>query len=259
MKVGVSTACFYPMETEEALGELGRLGIHGAEVFLNAHQELAPAYCQKLRAQADGMGVEVLSVHPYCSAFEPAWFFSNYSRRFEDGREYYKQIYEAAAILGAPLVVFHGGRRGCTLHMEEYARRFSILGEDAAREGVILAHENVERCMGRSPQFFRELSHLLPGARYVLDFKQALRAGFSIEEMAGAMGAGLCHVHISDHGEKGDCLPLGEGVLNLEEMRCTFVQGTTLSMILELYREGFAESGILNNSYKILAQNFPGC
>ena len=31
------------------------------------------------------------------------------------------------------------------------------------------------------------------------------------EEILATLGSRVVHVHISDHGEKGDCLPLGSG------------------------------------------------
>lgn len=40
MKLGASTACFYPLETEKALEKVCKLGYKYAEVFMNAPCEL---------------------------------------------------------------------------------------------------------------------------------------------------------------------------------------------------------------------------
>lgn len=256
MKIGVSTACLYPLETERALERVGALHIPATEVFINADSELSPSFCHRLRSQADALGVECLSLHPYTSGFEPFLFFSNYPRRFEDGREYYKKIHQAAGILGAKLVVFHGGGKNCPLDIAEYARRYAILLADAREQGIVLAHENVERCIGHRPAFFEELSALLPDASYVLDVKQAMRAGYSPYEMAAAMGQGICHLHLSDHRADADCLPMGEGNLDLQKLKCTFVQTKKISAVLELYRTSYNEDTQLYTSYKILRDFF---
>ena len=33
MKLGISTACFYPLPIEQALDEIGKLGLRTAEIF----------------------------------------------------------------------------------------------------------------------------------------------------------------------------------------------------------------------------------
>ena len=39
MNIGVSTASFYPLETEEALEQLGKAGVKYTEIFFNALSE----------------------------------------------------------------------------------------------------------------------------------------------------------------------------------------------------------------------------
>ena len=33
MQLGISTACFYPLPVEQALDEIGRLGLRAVEIF----------------------------------------------------------------------------------------------------------------------------------------------------------------------------------------------------------------------------------
>ena len=44
MKAGVSTACLYPMQTEEALETLAKMGIKTLEIFFNAPSELSKPF-----------------------------------------------------------------------------------------------------------------------------------------------------------------------------------------------------------------------
>ena len=48
-------------------------------------------------------------------------------------------------------------------------------------------------------------------ARFVLDIKQAVRSGEDPLAMLRGLGSHVVHVHMSDHGEYGDCLLLGKG------------------------------------------------
>lgn len=256
MELGISTACFYPLETENALEILGQMSIPMAEVFVNTDRELEEDYCHTLRQRADQLGIRIRSLHPYCSGFEPFLFFSNYPRRFEDGRQYYKKIYRAAAVLGADLVVFHGGWAASPLPWEEYFTRYALLMQDAQEAGVTLAHENVARCVGSNPEFFRQMHLALPEAAFVLDVKQAIRSGVSPYDMAQAMGPGVQHLHISDHSPKGDCLLFGEGELDLPRLVQNLDIGNTPSAVLELYQQNWGNSIELCNSYKKMVKSF---
>ena len=112
MKTGISTACLYPLETEKSLELLLQLGFRLFEVFLNAEQELAPAFLKGLREKAKEYGAEFVSVHPYTSSSESLLLFGNYPRRTAEGFALYRRYLEAAAVLGAGYVVIHGQPQG---------------------------------------------------------------------------------------------------------------------------------------------------
>ena len=44
MKLGVSTSCFYPLETELALEQVGKSGVRNTEIFFNAESELKDSF-----------------------------------------------------------------------------------------------------------------------------------------------------------------------------------------------------------------------
>ncbi|MCQ4895808.1 sugar phosphate isomerase/epimerase [Anaerotruncus sp. DFI.9.16] len=255
MLAGISTACFYPELTERGLSYIAGLGAQAAEVFFNAASELDDCYLRELRRTADGGGTRILSVHPFTSGLEPLLFFSDYRRRFADGIAFYQRYFHAANLLGAKLFVFHGDRRNTTRSRRFYFDRFAELCEAGRRMGVTVAQENVPRCAGYCPDFFTDMRAYLPGARFVLDIKQCVRAGYSPAEMADAMGEGLVHLHVSDHGARGDCLPLGAGELDLAALLGR-VRGYGFDggVMLELYRDSYGGYGELDDSYaRILA------
>jgi hypothetical protein len=53
VQVGISTACLFPMTTEQALDRVLRLGCPVAEVFVNSPSEATIAFARTLRQTAD--------------------------------------------------------------------------------------------------------------------------------------------------------------------------------------------------------------
>ena len=93
MKLGVSTASLYPLETEKALDSLGENGVEVTEIFFNSPSELNRELIAELRKIREYHGIEVCSVHPCGSVGEPYFLFSGYPRRYNDSFEYYKKYY----------------------------------------------------------------------------------------------------------------------------------------------------------------------
>lgn len=238
IKAGISTASFYPMLTETAMEGLAKNGVRATEVFFNAPSELNADFTRRLAGIARDGGVEVMAVHPFTSGIEPLLFFSDYRRRTLDGFEFYKRYFDAANQLGAQILVIHGARREHPFGLTQYFDVFGELIELGKQQGITVAQENVPRCIGHDPAFFRAMREYLPDSKYVLDFKQALREGSDPLEMARAMGTGLCHLHISDHNEQSDCLPIGQGKLDLAALLQTLQEenGFDGAALLEVYR-----------------------
>ena len=121
--IGVSTACFYPMKTEDPLKLLGESGFEIAEVFLNSFSELEDGYLYELRRIAEYYGMRISSVHPFTCFPEGFLLFSEYERRFQDGVEFYKRYCNAANILGGKFIVPHGDGERNKLPIELVAER----------------------------------------------------------------------------------------------------------------------------------------
>ena len=217
MKVGISTACLYPQETEAALDQLLDAGFDCFEIFLNTISEMEPAYVRKLREKLVQGNAVLKSLHPFTSGYEPYLIFTDYKRRFRDSLDFYKRYFETAQYLGAGILVLHGDKKTpeTGISNEEYFEKFgelSLLGE---RYGVTLAQENVNQFRSQNPSFLKQMrTYLGDRAKFVFDIKQAVRSGNDPTQVCRAMGKGLVHLHINDNKKGEDCLLPGCGAMD---------------------------------------------
>lgn len=250
IKSGVSTACLYPRLVEEALYELAIRDVDHVEIFFNSHCELEIEFVNNLKKIIDDYEMTVSSIHPYTCAIEPFMFFTQYQRRFLDILDYYKKYFEIMNILGANIFVFHGNKMQNSFPNDEYYERYLKLCDLGKQFGITVAQENVARCTSGDLNFLKEMSKALgDNAKFVLDTKQAVRRGYDPYDFVKEIGDKICHVHISDHGDKGDCLLIGKGDLNFKEFvkeltKCSF----TGSIILELYANGYSSIDDLSDN-----------
>ena len=75
MKLGISTASFYPLITEQALEKICKSGIKYTEIFFNCNYELTDGFINELKTIADFYGTKITSVHPTASLAESCLFF----------------------------------------------------------------------------------------------------------------------------------------------------------------------------------------
>lgn len=252
MKAGVSTACLYPELLEDALYKLAVSGVACTEIFLNTHSELGRTYAQNLLEMMDRFDMDCVSVHPFTCEIDTIMLFSDYERRTRDFLDYHRNYFNFMNIVGAKTFVFHGGKadRGKELYCERYSRLFR-LGKEY---GVTVAVENVSRCQSGSSVFIREISKMLGDEfAFVLDTKQAVRAGENPFAFLDAAGKKTVHVHISDNGEYGDCMLIGKGNFRFRQFfEKLDSYNHNASVVLELYRSGFGAISELIHSYNVL-------
>lgn len=252
MLAGVSTACLYPKPLEESLYDLTVNGVSCVEVFINTHSELKKSFAHGIANLLRRFDAKAVSLHPFTSEMEQLFFFSDYERRIEDAIEYYKYYFRFMNMTGAEIFVLHGGRS--VKSKELFCERFSRLYRVGRENGVTVALENVSRCQSSSSAYIRDVAAMLGDEfAFVLDTKQAVRAGEDPFSFIRAAGKSLAHIHISDSGELGDCLPVGKGRFDFRKFLAKAAQvNPDCNVILELYRNNFGPISELIRSYNAL-------
>jgi len=249
-RLGVSTACYYPQDTFLSFKEVISANVPVAEVFMNSLDELEKSNLDRYREQMSEHGIEIISFHPYTSAFESLLFFSEYTRRVNDGIELYKRFFDAAAYLGAKYFVFHGERNVPTFSRglsgdDVICNSYGRLIETAKSFGIVFTQENVNAHRSHCADHILKLRKLVPELRFTFDLKQALRAKQNYADIIAAMGDRLCHIHINDFGENECCLPF-TGNVDLydvaQRLRDINYNG---DYVLEIYRTGFTDNSQL--------------
>lgn len=255
METGASSACFYPMETEKAFLRIAQLGFTRSEIFFNSPSELGMPFIKELAAIRDAYGIDVTSLHPFCSFAEGYNLFSSYERRFYDATESFRRYFEAAAVLGAEYIVLHGSKEKLEISPGQYAERLGKLNEIATGFGCTVAHENVAKYMSASVQFMKTVRSFLGDSfKMVLDVKQARRAGVDPCEFINELGDSIVHVHLSDCDKEHDCLPPCEkGLFDFEELFTQLERiGYSGRYIVELYSDNYSDESEILRSAKYL-------
>jgi len=254
VSVGISTACFYPEITENAVRYLCENGVPSIEIFFNSACEMQGEIFSKVKSSVLQSSVRVTSVHPFSSAFEPFMLFSEYERRFEDGLELYKRYFDACNALGAKTLVLHGDKADRKHCDDRYIDRFYRLFSAAKSQGVTLAQENVAYCRSNDIEFLKRMkAELKDDVAFVLDLKQARRAGVCWREYASVMGNKLVHLHANDYDETHDCLLPGKGITDFSEIySCLYKNGFKGDSVIEVYRLNYSEHSELISSMKYL-------
>ena len=246
--VGISSSCFYPINTEIALRTALEAGVSHLEIHFSTFSELSDGYIKEIRKMLRSCGAQVHSVHPFYSLLESPMFFSDYSeRRFADGLEIYKQFFHTAARLGAQYIVFHGGqttgKNRVMIPQDEYIERYNTIFETGRKSGVTLLHENVYMHTAQTPEFCRRLiEYLGDKALFTFDSKQARRAGFNPAEFAKELSGHIRVVHISDFDREHDCLLPGKGQENFAAIRNSMNgEDDSAFWAIEVYNDAFRD------------------
>ncbi len=252
MKIGISNACLYPMETEKSLEFLGKSGIPVTEIFFNSPSELKPDFIKKLDEIRKFYGIEISSIHPCGSVGEPYYLFSAYERRYRDAFDYYKQYYYACEVLEAKTVVLHGDSLQGHISLAEYAERLMEMNSEAEKYGASVCHENVNRYRGATPENIRELRRLTDDRlKFTFDIKQSVRDGCGVMAMYEAMRGNIINVHISDNSPEADCMLPGNGSFDFgrffQALETDRYDGACL---IEVYRYAYNDVKQLLESYE---------
>ncbi len=241
MITGISSACFYPLETEKSIVRCGEMGFKNLEIFVNAECEMQGNIFHDIKSAINYYGINVCSVHPFTSFSESFVIFGRYKRRVNDGIEYYKRFFNFTAELGADIFILHGGKLINTADNEEYFERYAKLYNIGKEFGVTVSHENVVDKRAQSPEFVKRMNDYLNGNfALTLDLKQCRRAGESPFDFIDKVGEKIVNVHVSDYDDFSDCLPPFEGKENFEQIISALnKKNYTGKYLIELYNNNF--------------------
>ena len=260
MPIGISTACFFPLETDEALLRLAKAGVRDAEIFLNAQCETQGEILQTLCDIRKEYGMTIHAVHTYCAFAEQTLLFRKYARRLQDGLSMYRGLCAACRALDCDLLVMHGDREyrsGNSQHLndEEYIGRFRMLLCEMRNEGVRLSQENVVGYRSGQIDQLRMLRDALGDDFYLtFDVKQAVRCGLDPLDVAKEFARNIVHVHLSDHGMAGDCLLPGQGEFPFSALFAVLCEaGSRADYVIEVYRSAFRDENDLFDAYRYIA------
>lgn len=218
MEIGISTACFYPLYTEDTIKIICGLGTNLCEVFLEAECEYERDYILELKKEMDKLNVRANSVHAFCATFE-AQLFSEYERRRTDALVTYKKVVEAAALLGADSYTFHGDKRSDDLgkiNFKHYIKCVNELLDIAQSNNIALSWENVAWCQTSRPEFIAKIKEAAPEMKFTLDIKQAGRVGKTPYEYLDVMGSSVINVHVNDFNFERSCMLPGQGMFDFK-------------------------------------------
>ena len=256
MNIGISTACFYPMPTEDAVQILADLDVDRIELFLNSHDEFSDEFIESLLSITEKNNIKICAVHPYTSGYEHFLFSPEYIRRVDESLLYYEYLFKAAKKLRASYFSFHGAEKPSIYKcFDKYCEIIKRLTDTAYKHDIIFCQENVSNKMSSSPEFMGMLISQLGEGNifFTLDLKQANRAGVAPDKMLEVMGKGLRHIHINDFDENHDCLIPGAGNYDLKKFIDKLKQKEyDGNLIIEVYRHNYDDYNKLSKAKKIL-------
>jgi len=209
VSLGASSGAFYPHTPTELVPDAAaRLGISEIELMLQTAGEYEPDFIETVAAHARAAGVRIHSIHTMHSLHP---MMDPYPRRAAEGRALFQKGIEAAAALGAKVLVWHGARRQEVETSEGWERFISLtteLAKACGEAGVTLAIENVSWCalaqVRHVVSFATRLAEIGTPQEigFVFDPFQAVEAGANPFMMLAAMGNRIVDVHISDYRQQ---------------------------------------------------------
>lgn len=242
MNFGISTACFYPeVLTEDTIEIISDIGFSTCEVFFESFDEMKGDILNKIKYNLEKYNLNVRTIHPFPSPFEP-FLFDKYERRRQEMESKFIDACMAANFLGAEYYVFHGER---STKAESDAKWTAYIMDNlsrlAAKYNVKIAWENVSWCRSNSPDFMKAvLDNMKEKIYFTFDVKQANRSFRNIDEYLNVFKDRVVNVHISDSDLNNDCLLPGFGEYNLVDViNKAKALNSDCQFIIEVYRDNF--------------------
>ena len=253
-EIGMSTSCFYPLETEKSLERVCSLGFKTVEMFINAYVELDEPYISIYKKLIEENSINLVCVHTTASFADGYCYFSDYERRYEESKENFKKYINLANELGSKYIVMHGIKTAAKISDSVYLERFASLTETSKSFGVSLLQENVVNYRSENPSYIQKMKDYIgPDFGITLDIKQCRRAGISPYEFIDKHSDIIKHVHISDYNDKSDCITPLDGEFDFKKMFDEMKKrGYEGDYIIELYKHSYLNENEIKNAGKEL-------
>lgn len=255
MKVGISTASFYPkVNIEDTLDIIKDLGFNVCEAFLGAESEASEDFAHKLAEKAKKLEIEVYSVHAFSHTFEP-FLFDTYKRRRHDMEKKFEEVCKAGSILGARYYTFHGIKGiPSSITIDDVVKQLDYLCEIAESYGIGLSLENVSRCKGSSIDFINYIqANMKKNIYYTLDLKQARRINMDPFEYLKVYKNNIKNVHINDGSLDSVCLLPGQGNDDLNKIIKEISKiNEEVPYIIEVYGDNYKDFSELEKARKYI-------
>ena len=100
MRLGISTACFYPQPIEETMERIAALGFRIIEIFFNTESEYDISFLNHLKNTTEQLGIRIVSIHPYTSLMEGMMLFFCLSTQNERRICTVSKIYGGSSLSG---------------------------------------------------------------------------------------------------------------------------------------------------------------
>lgn len=222
---GVSTATYFDrLPTPEVLRDLSKHGIDNAEVFLNSFSEYEDDFILPLAESVRETGIQVRSIHPMGTQFEPQ-LVSSQSSQHTDSFRMFEKVVRACSLLGAERYVMHGmlaiSRMTHIFSLDRFLNVLKELQNIAAGYGTEVTLENVSWCVFNSPEAGQRILERTDGSlHFTLDIKQCFRSGYSPEDYLKVIAPYTRNIHLCDFSVNEDgsykwLLP-GQGIFDFE-------------------------------------------
>ncbi|MBQ9945853.1 MAG: sugar phosphate isomerase/epimerase [Clostridia bacterium] len=256
VKPGISSACYYPLTTEESFLRICKRDIKCIELFLNSPSEIESGYIKELIKIKEHYGVTIPSLHPFMSFAESFYLFSSYERRFYDILDLYKRFFEVMNEIGAKIFVIHGIKIPGSISDAEYCDRFHKLITLGKEYNINVCHENVVNHRSQSSSYLKMMKDTI-GEDFgvVLDIKQARRSNEEADTFIDLLGSSIKHVHISDYNDVSSCIPPLEGFFDFshffKKLKDISYEG---HYIIELYDHSYNDENQIYNSFNKIHQ-----
>ena len=171
LKLGVSTAAFFPHSLEDTFSILAQQPWNGIELMPQSPEECYPAFADKLYALSGGR-FEFCGIH-FPQILAP-FLYNPYLSAFEYGQDICRGLGELAGALKCTTIVVHGPWANMSKgrFLEATLVNLRLLCDTAIRHDIIIGLENTPGSpMGSSPETLVAFAGLIdrPNVSYTFD------------------------------------------------------------------------------------------